>query len=175
MVQLMSKDMFDEMFGIMQQSFPADEYRKREKQLALFDDESYKVYYSAAEDGKIAAFIAAWKCGGINFLEHFAVRSDLRGAGLGGAFLDEVIKTWKGAICLEVEPPENEICKRRIAFYRRHSFFVNDFDYVQPPLSDGAQPKKLLLMTHSATASEKQLREIARAIHFTAYKTDKYL
>ena len=90
MIELMSKCDFDEMFEIMRQSFPEDEYREREKQLELFDDENYRVFCSRTEDRKISAIMAAWKFEGGYFLENFAVRKDLRGNGLGGAFLDEL-------------------------------------------------------------------------------------
>lgn len=174
MVELMQKDMFGEMFAVMQDSFPKDEYRPREKQLALFDDERYKVYFSRGEDGKIAAFIAAWQIDGLNFLEHFAVRKDLRGAGLGGAFLDEVLNLLQGQICLEVEPPESEICSRRINFYMRHGFYLNEYEYFQPPLSDDGKPKRLMLMTHGAVATADELEQIKNALYEYAYKTKAF-
>ena len=175
MIELMSKCDFDEMFEIMRQSFPEDEYREREKQLELFDDENYGVFCSRTEDRKISAIMAAWKIEGGYFLENFAVRKDLRGNGLGGAFLDELTNMLDGIICLEVELPENDICRRRIAFYERHSFCLNDYEYYLPPLTEGNEPKKLLLMTYKEPQTKEKLDKIKRAIHLTAYKTDKYL
>ncbi|MBR7146301.1 MAG: GNAT family N-acetyltransferase, partial [Oscillospiraceae bacterium] len=52
----------------------------------------------------------------------FAVREDCRGSGIGSELLDELIGTLPHPICLEVEPPETEIAKRRIAFYERNGF-----------------------------------------------------
>lgn len=175
MVELLKKDMFDEMYKIMAESFPADEHRPREKQLELFENEHYNVYFSRDEGGKIAVFIAVWRLNGMSFLEHFAVRKDLRGEGLGGAFLDSVIRSLSGRICLEVEPPEDETCRRRIAFYERHAFFLNEYDYLQPPLSPSCAPKKLLLMTYGCRAERNVLDEMVRTIHKQVYKTDKYL
>ena len=175
MVELLAKNMFDEMFKVMVESFPADEYRPREKQLALLDDENYKVYCSRDKDGKLAVFIACWNWNDLNFLEHFAVRKDLRGEGLGGTFLDRVVKSLSGRICLETEPPEDEICRRRIAFYERHAFFLNSYDYLQPPLSPACAPKKLLLMTYGGRAEKNVLDEIVRTIHTRAFCTYKYL
>ena len=120
MLELLNVDRFDEMYGIMEYSFPESERRSREGQRKLFADPRYKVAAQSDERGRLEAFLAYWQLEKVTFLEHFAVAADLRGAGLGGRFLDELLTTLKKPVLLEAEPPETDVAARRIAFYERH-------------------------------------------------------
>ena len=85
MLELLNVDRFDEMYGIMEYSFPESERRSREGQRKLFADPRYKVAAQSDERGRLEAFLAYWQLEKVTFLEHFAVAADLRGAGLRGA------------------------------------------------------------------------------------------
>ena len=58
-------------------------------------------------------------------------------------------------VCLEVEPPENEISKRRIDFYKRNGLYLNTFPYLQPPISNGKNPVPLMIMSSKKIDKEK--------------------
>ena len=59
-MQRLFADRFDEMFEILEQSFPADERRPREQQLKLFEIPEYKVFFEGEEE-KIMGFMALWE------------------------------------------------------------------------------------------------------------------
>lgn len=170
MLQPITKKEFDEIYFIMQYSFPQSERRPREKQLALFDDERYKVCVERDYNGKIRAFMAYWGLDGVTFLEHFAVDKSLRGNGIGGKFLDELLSRLSGTVCLEAEPPLCDIAARRIAFYERHGFSLNDYEYVQPPLNDGGESVPLKVMSYPSPLSPVQFEEIRGKIYKAVYK-----
>ena len=172
MIELMTKTQFKDLFEIMDYSFPRNERRDMDEQLALFDDGRYKVACQYGDDGKLRAFMAYWELDGVTYLEHFAVARTLRGAGLGGAFLDELLKGLKPPVCLEVELPETDIAARRIAFYRRHGFILNDYDYIQPPLGKGRVPQPLKVMSYGAPLSRGQFEDIRGKIYAAVYKAD---
>lgn len=58
-IELISQDRFDDVFSIMEKSFPVDEMRPYCEQKALLSNERYKVF-AAFNDGKIIAFAATW-------------------------------------------------------------------------------------------------------------------
>ncbi len=171
MLELTGKECFDEVYKIMEESFPVCERRSRERQLALFEDGKYRAAVKRNGDGKICAFMLYWVLEGATFLEHFAVDKNLRGAGLGGAFLDELLKELSAPVVLEVELPETEIAERRIQFYGRHGFVLNPYDYMQPALTEGGKPVPLKIMSHASTLSRGQFKAISSQIYADVYKT----
>lgn len=171
MVQLTIND-FDEIFNIMEASFPVDEYRTREGQRALFCDPRYRVY-GKKQDGRLIGFIALWELDGLNFIEHFAVRSDLRGGGIGSRLICEVLKGIDGTVCLEVEPPTDEITRRRIAFYERGGFVYNGYDYTQPAMAAGKNPIPLRVMTYREKLSFARFEQLRDSLYKNIYKVTK--
>ena len=172
MLELLDKKDFDEVYAIMEASFPETEIRPREEQYALFDDRAYRILVRR-EEGNTAGFFAVWDFPEVLYIEHFAVDGRLRGGGIGAAMIGELKALSDKPICLEVEPPENETAKRRISFYERNGFFLNDFPYQQPALSKNKKPLKLFLMTSENTVGKDEFEKIKNVLYHRVYKLQK--
>lgn len=170
--QIKSKE-FDKIFDIMKDSFPEDEYRNYDEQLSLFDDPNYAVYILRGENKSVKAFIAVWNFTEFLYVEHFAVAPKFRNKGIGAEILNEVTSNSGKTVCLEVEPPESEMPKRRINFYKRNGFFLNDFPYQQPALSKNKKPLKLFLMTSENTVGKDEFEKIKNILYHRVYKLQK--
>lgn len=170
--QIKSKE-FDKIFDIMKGSFPEDEYRNYDEQLSLFDDSDYAVYVLRGENKSVKAFIAVWNFTEFLYVEHFAVALKFRNEGIGAEILNEVTSNSDKIVCLEVEPPESEMPKRRINFYKRNGFFLNDFPYQQPALSKNKKPLKLFLMTSENTVGKDEFEKIKNVLYHRVYKLQK--
>ena len=109
---------FEEVYRIMEQSFPADERRKKEGQQKLLDEEKYELL-GVRNEGGLLAFLAVWEFAEFVFIEHFAVSEKARNSGIGGKMLEELARQKAGKVVLEVELPEDSLKKRRIGFYER--------------------------------------------------------
>ena len=107
MLKKLTVDQFDQIHHIMEQSFPRDERRPREEQLALFEKENYHVFGMTDQNGCVIALIAVWDLQTVVFVEHFAVSPDHRNGGLGSRLLQDLIHTLEVPLCLEVELPES--------------------------------------------------------------------
>ena len=164
------RDDFDSVYAIMEKSFPRDEHRPYGEQKALLDNRYYRIYLSTDDSGKIIAFIAVWQLDGVGYIEHFATDVDYRGQGIGVELLREVTSRLKGRICLEVEPPESDITRRRIAFYERGGFCLNKYPYIQPPISQGHAPVPLMIMTYGNPISEEIFIKIRDLLYKEVYK-----
>lgn len=138
----------------MEKAFPESERRDMSGQEKLLDNPYYN-YYIIRLYGKIAAFLAVWEFPEINFIEHFAVDESLRGKGVGKKALSLYLKAADKPVFLEVEPPESDIAVRRIEFYKRLGFHMNDFPYCQPALQNGQKPLPLKIMTYPKPVDEE--------------------
>lgn len=171
MLEMMKKDEFDQVFSLMERSFPTDEYRSYKEQKALLERPEYRIYVlHGIKHTDIRAFLAIWNLSDFTFLEHFASAPEVRGQGLGSAALREAGRLFSGQICLEVELPETEIAKRRIAFYERNGFYLNDNLYFQPPISKGKQKIPLMIMTSAGRVGKERFAEIRDRLFREVYQ-----
>lgn len=173
MLKQIKRNEFEKIFDIMKDSFPDDEYREYNEQLSLFDDLDYAVYVLRGNNESVKAFIAVWNFAEFLYVEHFAVASQFRNEGIGAEILNEVTSSSDKIVCLEVEPPENEISKRRIKFYERNGFNLNDFPYQQPALSKDKNPLKLYLMTYKKKIEKDEFEKIKNVLYRRVYKLQK--
>lgn len=107
------------------------------------------------------------------FLEHLATDPDLRGQGIGAKLLAYLTSDESRTVCLEAEPPESEITRRRIAFYNRNGFYLNEHPYIQPPISKGRNPVPLMIMTHGRKIDKGEFVKVRNLLYREVYKADK--
>ncbi len=157
---------FDAVYSIMEKSFPPDERRTYDEQKALLSKPQYRIYV-AKEGPIVTGFLAVWMLS-TPFIEHFAVSEEHRNAGLGGALLDEAL-AMLGSACLEAEPPTETVAQRRIAFYERHGFALNDHPYTQPPITAGRNAVPLMIMTYPSLMSAESFAPLKAEIMKTVY------
>ena len=140
---------FERIFEIMDASFPDNEMRTKEKQFELFTTNNYYNIFCIGNDtSRILGFIIVWLFDEFIFIENFATDETARGAGLGGDLLDFVIHKFNKDVILEVEPPQDDLKRRRIGFYKRHDFIYHEFEYLMPPLHEGDEFLPLQIMTY---------------------------
>ncbi len=168
MFKLITETEFEDVFNIMEKSFPLDEYRPYEEQKALLENKYYNVY--AVKEEKIKGFIAVWDFPEFLYVEHFAVNPEYRNQGIGAEILKEIITLFDKPLCLEVEPPENEITRRRIGFYERNGFHLNEYPYIQPPISAGKNPVPLMIMSSRKELSENEFNIIKETLYREVYR-----
>lgn len=160
---------FDKIYKIMCNSFPNTEIRSYEGQKALFEKDAYRVFCTR-ENGEIVSIAAIWQFDDFTFVEHLATTPNLRGKGIGASILREIIKTYPNIVCLEVEPPVDELTRRRIGFYERNGMHLNSYPYVQPSLGKGRDALPLLMMTSEGKIDETTFENIKNTLYTQVYK-----
>jgi len=155
---------FSQFWAIYDSSFPVDEKRDKQTQRRLLTNNKYKIipYYN---NGKMVGFIALWILGDIVFLEHLAIKKEFRGKGYGTKILKDVKRRFPGRLVLEVEPPKDETTIRRIKFYKKAGFHLNEHHYVQPPLGRNKKPVTLKIMSYLNLIPSEEFDYLVRYIH----------
>lgn len=163
---------FNEVYRIMKESFPESEMRSFEGQKNLLTKSNYKIVPKYDKSKKtLIAFIATWEFDDFVFIEHLAVTNKMRGQGIGGKLLKDYVNSCKNKrLILEVEPPYDDVSKRRIEFYERIGFHLHPFYYEQPPLQKDFDYIQLKIMVYPEKISEKEFTKIKKEIYKTVYK-----
>lgn len=171
MIEKLTRSNFDQVFDIMKESFPENEYRTFEEQKALMDVQEYQIYVLKDNaDSLIKAFIAVWDFDSIAFIEHFAVNSKYRNNGIGSIILNELLILLGKMLVLEVEMPQNQTAARRIEFYKRNNFFLNEYPYIMPPLTKGHNAMDMLIMTSGRVINQAEFNSIKTLLYNRVYK-----
>lgn len=167
MLRKMRKEEFDSIYEIMLEAFPIDERRSFDEEKQLLSNPAFEISVWH-DDDKIKGFISVYHIDDFCFVEHFAVSPKYRNEGIGKSVLQQLLGIEK-KVCLEVEPPVTENAKRRIDFYRRNGFYLNEYPYIQPPISKGTEPIPLLIMTTGGMVDEEEFSRIKQSLYVNVY------
>lgn len=169
MLEIMKNNYFDDVYAVLEQSFPPSERRNYDNQKKLLNDKYYKIYISHKND-EIKGFMAVWEFENLTFLEHFAVNEKYRNNGIGCEMINELIKMRDVSVYLEAELPENSIAQRRIEFYKRNGFNLNKYIFIQPSMEKNQPSVPLKIMTYPHIISDREYEEYCKIILRYVYK-----
>lgn len=166
----MHEEEFEQVFDLMVEAFPVDERRTFDEQKELLCNPVFDIYvFKDDEKSEIKGFISIYRFEKFAYVEHFAVNPKYRNLGLGHEILSNLTACFS-RLLLEVEVPETEQAKRRIGFYERNGFYLNDYPYIQPPISKSTNPIPLLLMTTGGKLTRNEYNEAKSTLYKGVYK-----
>ena len=171
MIQKLQREDYEQVYQILEASFPITERRPYEKQVELLEEPLYQIYVLKDEkENLVQGFMAVWEFETYTFLEHFAVNPAYRNSGFGSVMIKELLELSVNPVFLEVELPDTEMAVRRIGFYERNGLFYNAYPYMQPALTEGCEPIPLRIMTSGNAVEEEQFHEIAELVYREVYQ-----
>ncbi len=138
---------FEQVFEIMEKSFPEEEFRTKQSQYELLYLDYYNIKCVKNDENEVVGFISFFEFDRFVHIDHFAISPSMRNSGIGSKMLADFMKNTNKLIILEVEPPIDEISKRRINFYKRHGFVFCNFDYIHPPIRPNTEAVPLKIMS----------------------------
>lgn len=131
---------------LLHSDFPSNERRDDANQRIYTDTKKEFHCVVATGNGIFIGFMTYWELDGFQYVEHLAIDSRYRSRGYGGRLLGWLISLSVKPIVLEVEPPIDVVCQKRISFYRRCGLILWDCEYLQPPYRPSDGWIKLCLM-----------------------------
>ncbi len=155
--------------NIYESSFPTDERRMFDTVIKLTATEPDFSLYAIMHDDEPVGLFSSWNMGQFMFIEHFAVSQQYRGWGIGQQVLESWLAGQSLPVVLEVERPEDEMSRRRIAFYERIGLRHWPVDYVQPAYAIDKNPVPMHLMTQGNIDLDEMLDEVRRQLYQKVY------
>ncbi|MCK5762756.1 MAG: GNAT family N-acetyltransferase [Clostridiales bacterium] len=161
-------DNFDAVWEIFKYSFPEEERRSFEEQKNLLKNPLYN-FNTIYDCDLFIGFIAFWTFKDFIFIEHLAIDKNFRGKGYGGKIVKDIISKYDKIIILEVEKTKTTEAIRRISFYKNLKFYLNKYDYLQPPLSEDKKPVPLFIMSYPKNIDEEDFINIRNILYTVVY------
>lgn len=124
--------LFERFSELFQSSFPVNERRPLESLRKIISAEPDVYCDAVLRDTVFVGLLVYWDFSDFVYVEYLAVNPDIRGGGIGARVLSQLKDFVRRSVVLEVEPPLNELAKRRIGFYERNGFVLLENEYFQP-------------------------------------------
>ena len=159
---------FDEVYSKMTSAFPYEERRDSFDEKECLKDSRFRLF-SLYDNDIAVGFTALWVLDGFVFLEHIAIDEDKRSSGYGSKAIELIKETFDLPIILEAEAPVTEQQIKRIAFYNRLGFTVNDYNYTQPSYH-GGEGVPLLLLSFPKPMTDCDFNKFIEETRKSAYK-----
>lgn len=154
---------------LLHTAFPADERRDDAQQREYTDHKKEFAAYVLTDGDEPIGLITCWHFTKFVYVEHLAVAPSKRNGGYGAEILHSLKERHKGIIVLEVELPQDEMCRRRIAFYERNGFTLCHLPYLQPPYRPGDIPLPMHLMFFGTDSPVPVFNSLRDTIHRHVY------
>jgi len=159
-----SDNYFKKAWELYEDSFPSEERRLLIDQSRIFQDDNYH-FDILVDNTHFIGFILWWDFETHRYIEHFATSVEQRNKGIGKLILSKFIDGNDKQILLEVELPISSISERRIKFYERVGFKLNQHYYEIPSPKEGQSPLQLLLMSYPKIISKKEVEMFVEKYH----------
>lgn len=140
-------------------SFPAHEQRLAASQRRILHDEAYHFDLVQTQDS-FAGLLLYWEDPAFLYVEHFCILPALRGRGCGSRAL-ELLQAKGKPVILEIDPPLDEIARRRKGFYERCGFAETPFAHLHPPYRQNAAGHELVVMSSPAPLTRAEYDRFA--------------
>lgn len=156
-----------EAWNIYEQSFPLCEQRPLGEHIKALADPAFQ-YNLLTDEGKLVGLLSWWEWEAkdgtpFRFGEHFAISPRIRSKGYGSQALKYLFGDDSRLVLLEIDPPEDDISRRREQFYLRNGLVTNyEYDHVHPSFRSPTEAHKLMIMSYPRTLTPAEFREFQR-------------
>lgn len=154
---------------VLKQCFPFEEYRDFEEFKDVIRHKKEFICNIVMKDEDPIGIFNYWNLPHFIFIEHFAILPENRDKGTGRQVMQGFLKETQLPIILEVELPETEIQKRRIAFYERLGFRLWTSEYVQPPYRSDFEGIPMQLMCYGNLEETEHFKHIRSLLYRVVY------
>lgn len=153
-------------------SFPESERRDFKSVKQLLQENPLFTMHILFKDNQYAGFITSWLFPDFIYVEHFAIDESARNGGIGGKAMQHFLETSAYPVVLEVELPEDEMSRRRIGFYERLGFRLDDHAYHQPPYGPDRPWIDLRLMTYGDIDLNQMFETVKDYLYRDVYQVE---
>lgn len=164
-----SDNYFQEAWELYENAFPLEERRLLKNQESVMKHPNYH-FDIVIDENKLIGFLLWWDFESVRYIDHFATSSQLRNRGFGKLILEKFMGRNDKPILLEVELPDSTLNERRIKFYERIGFKLNQHYYELPVFKEGQPPLQLMLMSYPTLISKIDVERFVNKCHPIIFK-----
>ncbi len=135
-------------------SFPRHEQRRTASQKRILAHGEYN-FLLIMDEGRFSGLMLCWESSDFIYVEHFCILPELRGQGVGSSALELLSRKGKPLI-LEIDPPVDDVSRRRQGFYERAGFVSNNYKHVHPAYHRDCSGHSLVVMSSPGPLSPAQ-------------------
>lgn len=155
--------LYAEAIDLYKMSFPPHEQRESASQEEILSHPAY--HFTAVCDGGVFVGEALyWDIGGARYMEHLCVSPAMRNRRYGQKILEALRDK---PLILEIDPPVDDISRRRRGFYERCGFVENPYYHVHPPYHKGNDGHELVVMSCPAALTPDEYAAFRDALENT--------
>ena len=166
-----SHPLYTESLNLYRRSFPLNEQRKAASQAEIMSNPLYK-FALIYDRETFVGIILFWETDGFVYVEHFCILDNMRGKGYGSKALEILKKSGKNII-LEIDPPEDDVSRKRKSFYEQNGFCENSYLHIHPPYRDGYDGHRLAVMSYPNPIDEDLYADFYLFLKDTVMKNAK--
>lgn len=158
-IRINSKDdkYFNDAMKIYETSFPIFEQRTIKNQIEVLEDKDYYCNI-ICENNSLIGLLFYWKYGKYTYIEHLAISPNLRGKNYGSKILKTFCEDNNYTI-LEIDNPIDEISIKRLNFYSKIGFKLQNFEHIHPPYRKGYEGHNLKIMSFNRDLYKEEYDE----------------
>ncbi|WP_341480891.1 GNAT family N-acetyltransferase [Lawsonibacter celer] len=132
-------------------------------QRRILEDDEYH-FTLVCDEGVFVGLVLYWEWETNIYIEHLCTLPEVRNKGYGRRVLSMLEEAHKTLI-LEIDPPVDELSRRRKGFYERCGFAENPYEHIHPPYHWGNSGHELVVMTWPGRISREEYNAFARYLH----------
>lgn len=170
-LESISDNYFHIAWKLYEDAFPLEERRSLNAQTQVMKKSNYH-FDILMDENQFIGFLLWWDFETLKYIDHFATSAEQRNKGFGKLILEKFIDRSDKPIILEVELPNSTINQRRIKFYKRIGFKLNQHYYEVPPLIEGQKSLQLLLMSYPTFLTTKDVEHFTDICHPIIFKDE---
>ena len=152
--------MYAEAMQLYGTSFPFHEQREAASQAGIMSREEYQ-FNLIYERDQFVGLVLCWETARFIYVEHFCVLPSMRNKQYGQRAL-ELLKQRGKPVILEIDPPVDEISRRRKGFYERVGYHENGYRHVHPAYHADCSGHPLVVMSCPEPLPQELYREFDR-------------
>lgn len=135
--------LYTEAIQLYESSFPFYERREEASQRKVLPHPLYH-FDAVCDQGQFIGEILYWEFEEFRYIEHFCIQPSMRNQQYGKRILAALQEKPR---ILEIDPPIDDLSKRRKGFYERCGFVENPYRHIQIPYHKGDSDHELVVMS----------------------------
>lgn len=148
---------WDKVMDIYRNSFPIFEQRDIKNQISVLEDVNYNCIAVCDRD-LLVGLLFYWEFDKYIYIEHLGILGELRGKNYGSKILRKFCKGDRNII-LEIDPPIDDLSIKRLKFYNKLGFLLQDFEHIHPPYRRGYEGHNLKIMSYNRGLSTEEYEQ----------------